>query len=313
MPRKPRLHVPGGVYHVILRGNDGQRIFADHDDYRRLYQLLADGVERYGHRIHGFCCMPNHLHLIVQVADVSLSRVVQNLAFRYARWFNWRWRRVGHLFQGRFKAILVDHDAYLLALVRYVHLNPVRAGLVTTPDGYPWSGHGAYVGRQHLPWLTTDWVLRQFAPQQRVARRHYQAFVADGLEDNHRQEFHRGGKADERVLADDQFIERLPAARAVLAPAPTLDHIIERVCDRYGVAVSAVAAPSRRRGLVEPRAVVALLAREAGAATLSEVAAVFRRSVSNMSRQVAELEAGLRSEPELARRIESLRKSITQA
>ena len=122
MARKPRLHVPGGVYHVMLRGNGGQDIFFDAEDRSHLYLLIQQGVERYRHRIHGFCCMPNHLHLVIQVKEAPLSQIMQNLAFRYTRWINTKHTRSGHVFQGRYKAILVEADRYLLELVRYIHL-----------------------------------------------------------------------------------------------------------------------------------------------------------------------------------------------
>jgi REP element-mobilizing transposase RayT len=122
----------------MLRGNGGQPIFfADADRYR-LYLLLQEGVERYGHRIHAFCLMSNYLHLAMQMAEVSLSKILQNLSFRYTRWVNRQQGRMGHLFQGRYKALLVDADS------------------VDEPSAYPWSGHRAYLGEEILPWLTTD-------------------------------------------------------------------------------------------------------------------------------------------------------------
>lgn len=148
MARKPRLHVSGGLYHVMLRGNGGQAIFFTDADRYHLYLLLQEGIERYGHRVHGFCCMSNHIHLAVQVADIPLAKIMQNLSFRYTRWINQRKKRVGHLFQGRYKAILVDADSYLLQLVCYIHLNPVRANMVKRPEHYRWSGHRAYIGRE---------------------------------------------------------------------------------------------------------------------------------------------------------------------
>lgn len=171
MARPPRIHYPGALYHVMLRGNGGADIFFDRNDRYHLYLLLQAGIAKYGHRLHAFCAMSNHLHLAVQVAEVPLSKIMQNVAFRYTRWINRKQGKMGHLFQGRYKAILVDQDAYLLALTRYIHLNPVRAGLVKDPSAYPWSGHRAYVGRESLPWLTTDWVLSQFASHAGHARR----------------------------------------------------------------------------------------------------------------------------------------------
>ena len=123
MARKPRIHYPGAFYHVILRGNDGQDIFYTKIDRSRFCELLQEGIERYEHRIHGFCLMSNHLHLIVQAGDIPLSRILQNVSFRYTRYINKKKKRIGHLFQGRYKAILIDADSYLLELVRYIHLN----------------------------------------------------------------------------------------------------------------------------------------------------------------------------------------------
>ena len=171
MARKPRIHLDGALYHVMLRGNGGQSIFLVDDDRDAFEALVAEGVSRFGHRIHAFCWMGNHVHLAIQVADTPLSKIMQNIAFRYTRFINRRAQRIGHLFQGRFKALLVDADSYLLELVRYIHLNPVRAKLVADPADYRWSGHLAYLGKTHKEWLTTDWVLSQFAPASGAAER----------------------------------------------------------------------------------------------------------------------------------------------
>ena len=180
MARKPRLHVEGGLYHVMLRGNGGQDLFFEPSDRHFFYGLIEEGVARFGYRLHGFCLMTNHVHLIVQVGAIALARPMQNLAFRYSRRINWRQRRRGHLFQGRYTALLVEAESHLLELVRYVHLNPVRAGLVAVPEDYPWSGHNAYLGEERLAWLTTDWVLARFAGRRATARSRYRAFLREG-------------------------------------------------------------------------------------------------------------------------------------
>ncbi len=144
MARKPRVHVPGGIYHVMLRGNGGQDIFFIPEDRDELYRLVAEGTARFEYRVHAYCLMTNHLHLAIEVGRVPLSRGMQNLAFRYTRWIHRREKRTGHLFQVRDRALLIDREAYLLELVRYIHLNPVRAGLVSDPLDYPWSSHCAH-------------------------------------------------------------------------------------------------------------------------------------------------------------------------
>jgi REP element-mobilizing transposase RayT len=151
MARKPRLHVPGGLYHVILRGNARQNIFFTAEDRARFYELIEEVVVRFGYRVHAFCLMTNHLHLALQAGEQSLSAGMQNLAFRYTRHINARRKRAGHLFEGRFKAFLVDRDRYGLALVRYIHLNPVRARMVRQPSAYGYSSHRAYLGDNAPP------------------------------------------------------------------------------------------------------------------------------------------------------------------
>jgi hypothetical protein len=151
--------------------------------------------------------MTNHIHLIMQIGDIPLSRIMQNISLRYTKWINFRRSRTGHVFQGRYKALLLDADAYLLELVRYVHLNPVRAGMVPMSEDYPWSGHRGYIGDELLPWLTTEWVLSMLAPRADRARKAYQAFVADGIaETTRRGEFHTG-TCEGRILGDDDFAD----------------------------------------------------------------------------------------------------------
>ena len=319
MARKSRIHSPGGVYHVMLRGNGGQVIFSDPaepdpDDGAYFLDLLAEGTQRFGFRCHGYCLMPNHVHLVLQAGAIPLSRAMQNLAFRYTRHINARARRVGHLFQGRYKAILVDGDAYLLELVRYVHLNPVRAGLADKPEAWRWSGHRAYIGLAAAPWLTTDWVLGLLAPGEGGARAAYGAFVADGMGEGRRAEFHAGNGGGGRLLGDDAFIERamVEAGERPENP-PTLDAIIAIAAGEYGVAAAELAGPSRARHLSAARGLACLLARETGAAPLSALATRFGRDPSSLSRVLGHLEASAKRDPALAERIERLNNTTIHA
>jgi len=309
MARKPRIHVPGGVYHAILRGNGGQDIFLTDEDRYHFYLLLQEGTERFDYRVHGFCLMTNHLHLAVQVGDVPLSRGMQNLAFRYTRWVNRREKRMGHLFQGRYKAILVDGDSYLLELVRYIHLNPVRAGLVQDPSDYPWSGHRAYLGQETLPWLTTEWVLGQFARRRDAARRRYETFVLEGRNQGYQEEFHRGPK-DPRVLGDDRFMERVAQQDKVRRRVPPLDDVVRVVCREYDVTTSLLPDPGRKRRVSEARAAIAWLAFQLGSASLTEVGERFNRDVGTMSSAVRRLTERMRDSKTLADRLSRLRAAV---
>src|SRR3990172_12163731 len=144
MARRARHSSNGATYHVMLRGNNGQQIFSSNRERCQFCLLMQEGVERYGHQILAFCFMSNHVHLAVRIKDVSLSKICQNLAFRYTRFYNWQHKTIGHLFQGRFKSVLVGSNRYLKELIRYIHLNPVRARLVENPLDYQWSSHQAY-------------------------------------------------------------------------------------------------------------------------------------------------------------------------
>jgi REP element-mobilizing transposase RayT len=146
----------------MLRGNDKQAIFIDDADRRELEALVEDGVDRFGHRIHAYCWMGNHIHMAIQLGEIPLSKIMHNLSFRYTSYFNWRHARVGHVFQGRYKALLIDADSRLQELVRYIHLNPVRAGIVADAVDFEWSGHRVYLGLAHKEWISTETVLSLF-------------------------------------------------------------------------------------------------------------------------------------------------------
>ena len=284
MSRKPRIHYPAALYHVILRGNARQDIFFGDEDRCRFLLLLQEGVERYGHRIHAFCLMTNHVHLAIQAADVPLSRIMQNVTFRYTRWINWRQKRNGHLFQGRFKAVLVDADAYLSELIRYIHLNPVRAHLVDSPEEYPWSSHRAYLGKEIIPWLSSDLVLSQFNLNEKLARVAYAEFLTQEREEGHVLAFHCGSTSDSRVLGDDTFIETvLTRVEACSKPRISLDMILRSVCGLYGISEQELAAPGKYRRLAEARGVSAWLILETGTVTLSALSRFTGRDVSTLS------------------------------
>ncbi len=272
MARKPRLYIPGALYHVMLRGNDGQRIFHDDEERKHFLGLIAEGVGRYGHRIHAYCLMDNHVHLLIQIGQTPLSKVMQNLSFRYTRRINWRHHRVGHLFQGRFRAILCDADAYLLELVRYIHLNPVRAGLTDTPEGYPWSGHRTYLGLESVPWLTSDWCLIRFSANVGVARHRYAAFVLEGIEQGRQDDLYKA-RASGRILGEDHFIERvLNEAEERPGKSMILDDIVVAVCRGFDMHEDELVAPGRKQMPSRMQGVIGLLVQEIGDATLTAVA-----------------------------------------
>lgn len=181
MARSLRLEFPGAIYHVTSRGNARNPIFIDDEDRVEFQDCLGAVVARLRWRCHAFCLMGNHYHLLIETPEGNLSVGMRQLNGLYTQRFNRRHERVGHLFQGRFKAIVVDRDSYLLELCRYIVLNPLRAGLVDQIERYVWSSYPATMGLAECPaWLETDWVLGQFSDKRAVARLRYAAFVAEG-------------------------------------------------------------------------------------------------------------------------------------
>jgi REP element-mobilizing transposase RayT len=148
MARKPRVEFDGALYHVIVRGNQQQAIFQDNKDRATYLERLEHYRKRYGFVLYAYVLMSNHVHLLVETHQTALSKIMQGLQSSYTQYYNRRHRKIGHLFQGRYKAILCDRDAYLLELVRYLHLNPARLRQKISPWRYPWSSHRAYLGEE---------------------------------------------------------------------------------------------------------------------------------------------------------------------
>ena len=182
MARPLRLEYPGAIYHVTSRGNEKRPIFKDDQDRHTFLDLLEAVNRRYHCICHAYCLMENHYHLLIETPEGNLSLGMRQLNGVYTQFFNRRHLRTGHLFQGRYKAILIQKESHLLEVCRYVVLNPVRAGLVERPEGWKWSSYRATAGyeRRHSC-LTTDWVLGQFSATRGKAEKGYRSFVREGI------------------------------------------------------------------------------------------------------------------------------------
>lgn len=205
MPRKARAEVEGGLYHVITRGNNRCQIFNSPADYQKFLALLAAQKVKLPFFLYAYCLMTNHVHLLLERQASALGRIMHRLLTGYAQYYNRRHRRVGHLLQGRHKAILCQSERYLSELVRYIHLNPVRAGMVNRPEDYEHSSHRAYLGMVPAGIVDVDPVLRHFGARKEVARERYRQFVAAGMKQGHREELYAA--EDGRILGSEEFID----------------------------------------------------------------------------------------------------------
>lgn len=185
MARPLRIAYPGAFYHVVTRGLEQRVIFADKTDYASFLTLLERLHAVFGFRVHSYCLMPNHYHLYLETPRGHLPRLMQQLNSRYTQWFNGRHGRSGPLFQGRYKALLVDKEEYSLAVSRYIHLNPVKAKLVRQPEDYAWSSYATFLGRRPpAVFQETQWLLGQLGRSRGEARRALRHFTIAGLPDS---------------------------------------------------------------------------------------------------------------------------------
>jgi putative transposase len=274
MPRAPRLHVPGGLYHVVLRGNHQQAVFDREADYHTFEDILARALRRYDARVHAYCWMTNHVHLAVQVGDVRLGRLIQAVASSYARRKQQRIPTTGHLFERRYRSNLVDNDAYWLTLVRYIHRNPVEAGMVADPADYQWSSHRSYLGRACPAWLTMAPTLAMFGCCAADAVAVYSRFVAEDAAPQ---------SIRATVVTPDPMIGFELRNRENVQ---SLEQVVTQVSIELNVDREVLVSGRRDSALVHARLEIARRALAGGVASLAAVAARLGRSASTLSEQL---------------------------
>jgi len=291
MPRKPRIEYAGAFYHVIARGNQKQRIFKDAADFQKYLLTLTVYKNRTGSRIYAYVLMNNHVHLLVETGEIPLSKFMQGVSQTYTMYVNRRYRTVGHLFQGRYKAILCDKDAYLLGLLKYLHHNPVRARIVERVDAYTWSSHHAYTGKNNpLSLVDTDQVLRLFSERKSRARSKYREFMAD---QDTLDKANVYATIDQRLQGDDEFVERVMEQHdreeaQARQKKKGLDEIAQTIEQRYGITVDDIRSNCRTADLVRARRVFSQVAGALGHRG-SALAKYMRKDPSAITRQLRDM------------------------
>ena len=288
MPRKSRIDAPGALHHVIGRGINRQDIFSDETDYRNFLDRLGHIVATSKTPCYAWALLPNHFHLLLRTGNVPVSRVMQRLLTGYVVTYNRRHRRFGHLFQNRYKSILCQEDPYLLELVRYIHLNPLRAKRVSDYRAlgrHPYCGHSVILGRSNNDWQDVDSVLRLFGDTQATARGRYREFVRKGIAQGRRSDLIGGGllrsqggwvavralrragayqKGDERILGDGEFVdevlsqaeEQLQQKYRMQAEGYDLHKLIERVAEIMELSPEEIVAPGKERKRTQARSML---------------------------------------------------------
>ena len=321
MTRPLRVEYPDAYYHVINRGNNQEKIFKNDRDKEKFLQYLEKAAERFSIIFHSYCLMDNHYHLLVQTPEANLSHAMQWINVSYATYFNRKRDRHGHLFQGRFKAILIDADEYLKHLSRYIHLNPVRAKMVSSPAEYLWSSYGAFIGQQNTPqFLETNWLLTNFAKNKKQARRSYQDFVekvdAKSLENP-------GDQVSEGfLLGDGNFIKwvketflsgrndekEIPQLKK-LKPRVAIEDVVRVVSEQFKCSENHIIAKGRKNN--KAREVAIYLTRDMSGVSCKDLGLYFGgvsgALITIMHKRIAEESARSRR---FKRRIDTIRKQI---
>jgi REP element-mobilizing transposase RayT len=310
MARPLRLEHPGAIWHVTSRGNAQQDIVRDDVDRTRFVRRLGDVVPAVRWRLHAWVLMTNHFHLLVETPDANLARGMQQLNSSYSQAFNRHHRRVGHVLQGRYKGILVERESHLLELVRYVVLNPVRAGMVGTPAEHRWSSYAETAGlRKAADWLDVDSTLAQFACRRSEARRRFRQFVSEGRGANYRPWDDLRGRV---CLGSERFVDSLaaladktsldtdiPRAQRQLAKRPSCDAIQSEVRYAFGASEADLA----RRSSHPARKAFALLARRVADSRLVEIARPLGISARSASSLLSAAQALEDQDPEFKRQV----------
>ncbi|MBI4668922.1 MAG: transposase [Elusimicrobia bacterium] len=314
MPREARLDIPGFLYHVLCRGIEGRTIFLDDHDHKNFCNRLKTGLSQYKTQCLAWALMPNHAHLLLRAGLWGLAPLMRSLLTGYAGYFNKKYQRSGHLFQNRYKSIICQEDGYLQELVRYIHLNPLRAGLAPTLEDlihYPWCGCSALLGRQQVPWQDTVAVLKEFGDSATEAKVAYRAFLADSLargqsienplsplfdrcqQNNSEDQANEHQKSfSSQILGSEQF------AQGVLAQAEKMEIIFKKLRDqgidlekltnlvaqKFEVPPSSLKNSGRQKQIVKARSVLIQLGVDCLGKTITQMADWTKLSIQAASK-----------------------------
>ena len=306
MARRARVEVEGGLYHLIARGNNRQDVFHSAEDYARFLTLLAKQKESLGFYLYAYCLMTNHVHLLIERQGEMVGRVMQRLLTGYSQYYNRRYRRVGHVFQGRHKAILCQSEGYLGKLVRYIHLNPVRARMVGAAELYPYSSHGEYIGIKPVGITDVDPVLRLFGNRREDARRHFAEYVRAGAGSSLADDLY---PVDSGILGSDEFVDetihrlgdigKRIHRRVVEQPVFDREALFSAVEAVFGLPRDEFCGTGKNARAVMAKELLILTGREAGAG-FTELSAMTGIDSSNISRRYDAAKQSTESDPKHA-------------
>jgi len=328
MSRKPRIEFPGAFYHVLARGNNKQKIFNDRQDYCVYVERLKRYKERYKFTLYAYVLMVNHIHLLIETGMTPLSKIMQGIQQSYTAYFHKKYNSVGHVFQSRYKAILCQRDVYLLELVRYIHLNPVRAAFVDIPEDYPWGSHQVYIGRMHQPFVEKGFIFNMFDEDEFEGEKLYRQFIWDGVDKGSRNAF--DNVVDQIYLGSKDFIEgaekrlkkhELPESKEgeteIEVMEETLIHgrksrseILDAVAEIYDVPSRSILSESKEHLISKVRSIFVYVAVRYAGMSNKSVAEFLQRDMSTISCMIRRIDIKIKSDKILKEQMEKVIKVI---
>jgi len=322
MSRPLRIQYPNAWYHVMNRGRRAEAIFGGKKDYFAFIDLLREAVDLWNLRVSAYCLLSNHYHILVQTPDANLARCMRHINGVYTQRFNRTNHADGQIFRGRYKAILIDADTYLLELIRYIHRNPLESGLVKRLDKYPWSSHQGYLSdAKKWDWLHKDFVLSMFSDDKSLSRKQYKEFVSGQSPEEIN--LILGKKKFPSMLGGDEFMEwvkrtfftekrhmEVPESRFL---APDVKRIRAVVCNSYNVEEQALTL-TRRGAANEPRNMAIYLMRHLRGDSLEEIGREFKiAKYSSVSSVIERIKAMIAKDRKLRKRVVELKEEINMS
>ena len=315
MARKPRIEYPHALYHVIARGNRQESVFLSRADFSKYLSLIKRYKKEYGFLLYAYALMRNHIHLLVEVSDTPLSKIMQGVQQTYTHFFNWKYGKTGHVFQGRYKAVLCQKDPYLLELMRYIHLNPIRAKIVNDLSKYAWIGHHAYLRSLQHPLIDKEFVLSMFHPDGAEARRLYRQFLKDGIGKDYAtflDDTYEG-----RILGKPRFVQesRKYEKTAIWEERTrtkvySLEHICEVVCGHFAIPPDGAKSNVKIREYVRARRVLCYVARVYGNYTLKDICSFIGLDAPVASRYMKTMNELMRIDRSIRRKIRAIHSDL---
>ena len=319
MARPLRIEYEGAFYHVTSRGNERRKVFFSRRDYEKFLEYLDEAREKFGVIVHGYVLMTNHYHLLIETPEGNLSKAMHHINSSYTTYINIKKKRSGHLFQGRFKSIVVDKDSYLLELSRYLHLNPVRANMATRPEEYPYSSYGSYVNAVADKRVTTATILEMLATKPGEARKKYRSFIENALGEELESPLGKvyGGivlgnsefvKEVLQKIGNDQLEKEETSYRKPLRASYMPEDVLKTVSSHYGLTSDEIASAGRN---VVSKTCLYLLKRHTSASN-REIGALLGMGTAAVAKAFQRLVKDIENNGRLRKEIEGIMREMSR-